>query len=370
MTIALTQIAQTLSDLLIGFTYNHNATLTYDSLETLLGTDKAIPNLVSGHKLLGCDKLATLQSATANDLAFLANPRYLVELQNTHAGAVLVDEKHVTACPAHTLAIIVKNPYVAYARVSELFRYDPVGINTALGSNPNHTAIHATAIIPSTVKLGKNIRIGAYCVLGENITIGDNSRLESHVTLEEHVIIGQHCHIKSHAYIAHHCQLGDFVTLHSHASIGNEGFGFAPRGLPDSAGWQKIHQLGRVIIGNHVRIGSHTCVDRGALDDTLIGDNVIIDNLVQIAHNVEIGAGTAIAGCTGIAGSTKVGKRCVIAGAVGLVGHITLADDVTITAKSLVTKSLPKAGSYSSGTPLMSSQQWRKAAIHFKHAGK
>lgn len=346
MTISLTQIAHALSDLLIGFVFNHQRY-----------SPNALADMVDTPVF---HQLATLQSATSSDLAFLANPRYLSQLQTTHAGAVLVDEKDVMHCPAHTLAIIVKNPYVAYARLSELFCYMPT---SSIG-------VHPTAIVPLGVTLGENVQIGAYCVLGENVTVGDNTRLESHVTLEDSVIIGSDCHIKSHVFIAHHCELGNFVTLHSHASIGNEGFGFAPRGLPDTAGWQKIHQLGRVIIGNVVRIGSHTCIDRGAIEDTVIGDNVIIDNLVQIAHNVEIGAGTAIAACTGIAGSTKVGKRCVLAGGVGLVGHITLADDVTVTGMSMVTKSLTQAGSYSSGTPLMPSLQWKKAAIYFKQAGK
>lgn len=345
MTISVTQLAHTLSDLLIGFVLQGKSY----SLAELPATD--LPTL---------HNLATLQSATASDLAFLANPRYLAQLQTTQAGAVLVDEKNAINCPDGTLAIVVKNPYLAYARLTELFRYTP----------QSSASIHPTAIIHASVKLGENVQIGAYCVLGEDVEIGNHTRLDSHITLEDKVKIGEHCQLKSHVFIGHHCEIGDFVTLHSHASIGNEGFGFAPRGLPDTAGWQKIHQLGRVIIGNQVRIGSHTCVDRGAIEDTIIGDNVIIDNLVQIAHNVEIGAGTAIAGCVGIAGSTKVGKRCVLAGGVGLVGHIELCDDVTITGMSMVTKSITQAGSYSSGTPLMQSQQWKKSAIHFKQLAK
>lgn len=345
MTISVTQLARTLSDLLIGFVLQGKSY----SLAELPVTD--LPTL---------HNLATLQSATASDLAFLANPRYLAQLQTTQAGTVLVDEKNAINCPDGTLAIVVKNPYLAYARLTELFRYTP----------QSSASIHPTAIIPASVKLGENVQIGAYCVLGEDVEIGNHTRLDSHITLEDKVKIGEYCQLKSHVFIGHHCKIGDFVTLHSHASIGNEGFGFAPRGLPDTAGWQKIHQLGRVIIGNQVRIGSHTCVDRGAIEDTIIGDNVIIDNLVQIAHNVEIGAGTAIAGCVGIAGSTKVGKRCVLAGGVGLVGHIELCDDVTITGMSMVTKSITQAGSYSSGTPLMQSQQWKKSAIHFKQLAK
>lgn len=303
------------------------------------------------------DSIAPLDTATQHQLSFLANPKYSQDLTTTQAKAVLVHPNQIEQVPPTTLPIVTANPYLAYALLSRLFAYQ---------SENKNPFIHPTAIIAPTAKIGENVTIGAYCVIGDNVEIGDNSRLEHHVNLEDFVKIGKNCHIKSHGFIAHHCEIGDFVMLHSHASIGNEGFGFAPKGMPDTAGWQKIHQLGNVIIGNHVRIGSQTCIDRGALGDTIIGDNVIIDNLVQIAHNVQIGDGTAIAACTGIAGSSKIGKRCVLAGGVGLVGHITLCDDVTITGMTMVTKSITQAGSYSSGTPMLATPLWKRAAIKFK----
>ncbi|MFW2176237.1 MULTISPECIES: UDP-3-O-(3-hydroxymyristoyl)glucosamine N-acyltransferase [unclassified Moraxella] len=301
--------------------------------------------------------IAPLASATANDLAFLANPHYQNDLKTTQAGAVLVTPTMVQHCPSHTVAIVVNNPYLAYAQLSALFRFQP---------NQPTIAIHPTAIIHATATLGQGVSVGAYSVIGEGVVIGDDCQIDSHVSIEDFAKLGKNCQIKSHVFIGHHCQIGEGVMLHSHASIGNEGFGFAPKGKPDTQGWQKIHQLGKVIIGNHVRIGSQTCIDRGALGDTIIEDNVIIDNLVQIAHNVQIGAGTAIAGCVGIAGSSKVGKRCVLAGGVGLVGHITIADDVTITGMTMVTKSIIQAGSYSSGTPMMPTNLWKRVAVKFK----
>ena len=308
--------------------------------------------------------IAPLSSAGVSELAFLSDNRHVNELANTLAGGVLVTEQMQTQCPSEAVKLVVASPYLAYAKLSGLFAYQPKVYPS------RDERIHPTAIIAPTVKLGQQVRIGAYCVIGDNVEIGDYSVLESHVTLGDGVIIGESCQLKAHVFMGHHCQLGDFVTLHSHASIGNEGFGFAPRGMTDSAGWQKIHQLGRVVIGNHVRVGSHTCIDRGALDDTVIGDNVVIDNLVQIAHNVQVGAGTAIAANSGIAGSTHIGKRCIIAGAVGITGHIKIADDVTITGMSMVTKSLTEAGSYSSGMPVMPSNVWRRAVGKFRQLVK
>lgn len=301
--------------------------------------------------------LASLKLATKQQLSFLANSHYRDSLPISQAGAILVNAEMANLCSEQTLAIIVQSPYLAYAKLTELFRYHkpkPV----------NH--IHETAIVADTAILGENVIIGAYCVIGEGVSIDDNSRLESYVILEDFVKIGKYCHLKSHTFVGHHCILGHHVVLHSHASIGNEGFGYAPKGNTATIGWQKIHQLGRVVIGNQVRIGSQTCVDRGALDDTIIEDNVIIDNLVQIAHNVKIGAGTAIAACVGIAGSTQVGKRCILAGGVGLVGHIHICDDVTITGMTMVTKSITQSGSYSSGTPMMPTALWKRTAIKFK----
>lgn len=305
--------------------------------------------------------IASLDTAQNQQLSFLANSKYSQDLTRTHAKVVIVHPTQLDNVPSHTLPVVTTDPYLAYAVLTSLFAYQP---------RMDKSLIHPTAIIADTAKIGENVQIGAYSVIGENVSIGNNSQIAPQVTIEDFVKIGQHCVIKAQAFIGHHCELGDFVTLHSHASIGNEGFGFAPRGKPDTAGWQKIHQLGNVIIGQGTRIGSHTCIDRGALGDTVIGSNVIIDNLVQVAHNVHIGDGTAIAACTGIAGSSKIGKRCVLAGGVGIVGHIDICDDVTITGMTMVTKSITQAGSYSSGTPMLPTPLWKRAAIKFKQLTK
>lgn len=287
-------------------------------------------------------RVADLAVADSESLAFLAKGHYLPELANTQAGVVLISEKFAHELPVlpNTVMIIVKDAYLAYASVSGLFAYQ---------TTPQ---IHPTAVIAPTAKLGNNVSVGAYAVIGEFVEIGED------------------CQIGSHVAIHHHCILGNGVQVHAHASIGAEGFGFAPKVGAEGLAWQKIHQLGRVVIGNRVRIGANTCIDRGAVGDTVIGDDVIIDNLVQIAHNVHIGHGTAIASMTGVAGSTHIGANCIIGGGVGIAGHLTIADGVTLTGRTFVAQSIDKAGSYSSGTVAMPTTDWRRAVVKFRQMGK
>ncbi|WP_066800373.1 UDP-3-O-(3-hydroxymyristoyl)glucosamine N-acyltransferase [Moraxella oblonga] len=290
--------------------------------------------------LVSC--VADLAMADGQSLAFLSKASYLSDLANTQAGVVLISKQFAHELPnlPNTVIIVVKDAYLAYASVSGLFAYQPT------------LQIHPTAVVASTAKIGKNASIGAYAVIGEFVEIGDD------------------CQIGSHVVIHHHCVLGDGVQIHAHASIGADGFGFAPKVGADGISWQKIHQLGRVMIGNRVRIGANTCVDRGAVGDTIIGDDVIIDNLVQIAHNVHIGRGTAIASMTGVAGSTHIGSNCIIGGGVGIAGHLTIVDGVTLTGRTFVAQSIDKAGSYSSDTVAMPTSDWRRATVKFRQLGK
>ncbi|WP_201618202.1 UDP-3-O-(3-hydroxymyristoyl)glucosamine N-acyltransferase [Psychrobacter urativorans] len=302
--------------------------------------------------------VGSLTDADGAQLSFLADPRYISSLANSQAGAMLVTEPYRDQVPVTSIALVVATPYLAYASGSQLFV-----LNSA------NTGIHPTAVVADSAVISDEVSIGPYCVIGEQVHIGERSCIDSHAVVEAHSQIGTDAVIKSHVVIGHDCRIGNHVRLHTGVSIGAEGFGFAPTGDPSSSGWVRIAQLGRVIIGNHVRIGSHTCVDRGAIDDTVIGNHVIIDNLVQIAHNVRIGHGTAIAAKTGIAGSTTIGKRCIIGGAVGINGHIEIADDVILSGMTMVTKSIKTAGSYSSGTAAMPTAKWRRAAVRFRQLG-
>lgn len=313
--------------------------------------------------------IASLGRADAQAISFLADIRYQAQLKNTQAGLVLLNAEQAQNCPANSLPLVVDNPYRAYAVTTQLFAYQPCppdwqNAKQHLADRPPQ--IHPTAVVADSAILGQGVQVGAFCHIGEHVQIGAGTVLAAHCVIEAGAILGQNGQLQAHCFIGHHCVLGDGVMLHSHASVGNEGFGFAPTARPDTNGWQKIHQLGRVVIGNRVRIGSQTCIDRGALDDTVIEDHVIIDNLVQIAHNVQIGAGTAIAACVGIAGGTRIGRRCLLGGGVGVNGHITITDDVMILGMSRITKSISQAGEYGSGTPMMPAAQWRRAAVRFK----
>lgn len=308
---------------------------------------------------LKLEGIGNLTTANSQQLSFLANPHYLPSLATSQAGAVLTTSEHQGKVTQDTVALIVAAPYLAYASASQLFA------RTAL-----FKGIHPSAVIAESAVIGNQVTVGPFCMIGEGVQIGDRSVLDAHVVIEANSSIGTDCVLKSQVVIGHDCVLGNHVRLHAGVSIGSEGFGFAPTSNPSVTGWERIAQLGRVVIGDDVRIGSQTCIDRGAIDDTVIGNHVIIDNLVQVAHNVRIGDGTAIAAQTGIAGSTTIGKRCIIGGAVGITGHIEIADDVTLSGMTMVTKSITKAGSYSSGTAAMPTANWRRAAVRFRQLGR
>lgn len=294
--------------------------------------------------------LATLQSAGKTDLSFIANPAYQKHLSLTQAGAVLINAELADNFAGNKL--VVKNPYVAYARLSAIFEF----------LRPAFLGIHSTAVLGVDCRLGENISIGANAVIGDGVTLADGVIVGAGCYIGNDSTIGSNTRLAANVSIYHGINVGSDCMFHSGCVIGADGFGFAP----DAIGWIKIHQLGGVWIGNKVEIGACTCIDRGALDDTFIDDGVIIDNQVQIAHNVRIGKNTAIAAHTAIAGSTTIGANCTIAGAVAIAGHLTLADRVHITGMSMVSASISEPGSYSSGTPLAPTKDWRKNAARFR----
>ncbi len=336
--------------------------ITIEQLITRIEQRQPVLNkaeLSAAQLCLHLDGIGNLTTANPQQLSFLANPHYIPSLANSQAGAVLTTTEHQDKVGQNTIALVVSAPYLAYASASQLFAYQSL-----------MSGIHPSAVIAESAVIGNGVTIGPFCVIGEKVQIGERSVLDANVVIEANSNIGTDCVIKSQVVIGHDCVLGNHVRLHAGVSIGAEGFGFAPTSNPSITGWERIAQLGRVVIGDHVRIGSQTCIDRGAIDDTVIGNHVIIDNLVQVAHNVRIGDGTAIAAQTGIAGSTTIGKRCIIGGAVGITGHIDITDDVTLSGMTMVTKSITKSGSYSSGTAAMPTANWRRAAVRFRQLGR
>jgi len=296
------------------------------------------------------DSLATLQSATAAELSFIANPAYKKYLATSHAGAVLIRADMADQFSGNKL--IVANPYVAYARLTELYKYN----------EPLFMGVHDSAVVGKDCRLGENVSIGANAVLGQGVELADGVIVGAGCYIGDHCNIGASTRLAANVSIYHGVSIGSNCLFHSGSIIGADGFGFAPQ----SGRWVKIHQLGGVVIGDNVEIGAATCVDRGALGDTVLGDGVIIDNLVQIAHNVVIGNNTAIAAHTAIAGSTTIGSNCTIAGAVGIAGHLNIADGVHITAMTLVSSTITESGSYSSGVPMAPTDKWRRNAARFR----
>lgn len=294
--------------------------------------------------------IGALQSAHAGQISFLANSRYRKFLHTTQASAVIVAGDYAAECPSN--ALIVANPYVAYARIANLF----------VGSLVCDNGVHATAVVGANVRLGARVSIGPHTVIGEGAVLGDDVWIGAGCVLGRNVAIGSGSRLEANITLCHGTRIGQRALIHPGVVIGADGFGLAN----DNGVWIKVPQLGNVRIGDDVEIGANTTIDCGALEDTLIEDGVKLDNLIQIGHNVHIGAHTAIAACTAIAGSTKIGKYCGIGGCVGIVGHLEIADRVQITGMSMVTRSISEAGMYSSGTPLEPNAQWHKNFARFK----
>ena len=298
------------------------------------------------------NSLATLANAKSGQIAFLANRKYVSQLCDTKASAVIISPEALPQCPVN--ALVMDNPYMGYALLANLLDTTPAvanGIHKSaviaddiiLGDN---VSIGANSVIESGVHLGDNVSIGAGCFIGEKVSIGNGTRLWSNISIYHHVVIGKACLIQANTV------------------IGSDGFGYAP--VSGQYKWHKIPQLGSVVIGDHVEIGASTTIDRGALENTIIKDGVILDNQIQIAHNVTIGENTAMAACSVIAGSTVIGKNCTIAGLVGINGHINITDNCVFTGMAMVTKAITSAGVYSSGMPAAPNKEWNKTNARVK----
>ena len=269
--------------------------------------------------------IAPLNDSHFDAVSCFNNVKYKDALKTTNAGLCIIHPDHVTVAPEHLALLITPTPYRAYAKISSLF-YPEKGIEPHVSPQ---------AAVASSAKIGKNCRIDAFAVIGEHVEIGDDCRIGSHAVIDDYVKIGNSCFIASHVTISH-AYIGNHVYIKSGARIGQKGFGFDM----DAQGHLSVPQLGRVIIGDHVEIGSNTTVDRGSSKDTIIGKGCRIDNLVQIAHNVELGENCVIVAQVGISGSTKFGKFVIAAGQVGVSGHLNIGDNVIIKGKSLVMKDI------------------------------
>ncbi|MCJ8269968.1 MAG: UDP-3-O-(3-hydroxymyristoyl)glucosamine N-acyltransferase, partial [Psychrosphaera sp.] len=292
---------------------------------------------------------ATLANAGEGCISFLSNKKYRSQLVDTKATAVLLHPNELEYCQQNSdiNAIVLDNPYLGYALLAQMMdttpRQAPGIASSAVISQDASVAVSASiganAVIEAGVVIEDNVVIGPGCYIGLSSKVGRNTRLWANISIYHNVVIGRDC------------------LFQAGVVIGSDGFGYAPKGKQ----WVKIPQLGGVTIGDRVEVGANTCIDRGALDDTIIKNGVIIDNQCQIAHNVIIGENSAMAGSCAVGGSTTIGANCAIGGKVGIIGHLNICDNVLITAMSLVTKDIQEPGGYSSGMSSIPSRQWRKS---------
>ncbi len=291
-----------------------------------------------GDGAIAISGLAPLEAAGETELSFLSNPRYRKQLLASRAACVVVGPQAREEALARGACIITEQPYLYFAKLTQLWKQHQATTNNT------RPRIHPSAVIDPGALVHPLARIGALCVLEAGARVGADTVLHARVTIGENCVLGERC------------------IVHSGAVIGADGFGFAPNG----AAWEKIEQLGAVQIGNDVEIGANTCIDRGALHDTVIEDGVKLDNLIQIGHNVRVGRNTAMAGCVGVAGSTTIGERCTIGGAASILGHLTIGSDVHISAATVVSRSVLKPGTYTGFFPLDDNAAWERNAATLK----
>ena len=305
---------------------------------------------LTGNPLLTIDRVGPLDSATPHTISFLSNPRYAAQLASTQAGCVIVGPALRDAAVARGAALVLPDPYLAFARLTQWW--------AAQHRPPVTPGVHPTACVDPSARVAASASIGPFVVIEADAVIDEGAQIGAHGFVGRGSTIGPHTRFAPRVTFNHGCRIGARGILHPGVVIGGDGFGFAP----NQGRWEKIEQLGGVRIGDDVEIGSNTCVDRGALDDTVLEEGVKLDNLIQIAHNVKIGAFTAMAGCSGVAGSTVIGKHCMIAGDVMFVGHIQVADHVQVTGSTTVTRSITKPGVYSGLFPMDDNASWEKNA--------
>ncbi len=310
-----------------------------------------IDGRVEGNEDALVHTFAKIEEGQPGAISFLSNPKYTHFLYETKSTIVLVNDDLELEKKVDTTLIRVKNAYGAVAKLLQLYE----------SMKPKKTGIDPLACISSTAKIGKDVYIGAFVVIGDGVEIGDGSQIYPHVTIGDQTKLGVGCLIYANVTIYHDCQIGNNVTIHAGSVIGADGFGFAP----NIEGYEKIPQIGIVIIEDNVEIGANTCVDRSTMGATILHKGVKLDNLIQIAHNCEVGENTVMSAQVGLAGSTKVGSWCMFGGQVGLAGHITVGDHVNLGGQSGIHGSL-KSNQTLIGAPAIDPTNFFKSSAIFK----
>ncbi len=307
---------------------------------------------VEGDENATVSKLAKIEEGEGGSLSFLANPQYTPYIYITDASVVIVSKDFVAEKAVKTTLVRVADAYKSFAQLLEMYnklRHDKHGID-------------AQAVVSESASVASDVYVGAMTFIGDHTSVGENTKIYPTSFIGDNVKIGKNCLIFSGVRIYADCEIGDNVTLHSGVVIGGDGFGFAPN---SENSYDKVAQIGNVIIHDHVEVGANTTIDRATLGSTIIRKGVKIDNLIQIAHNVDIGENTVIAAQTGIAGSTKIGKNCMIGGQVGIIGHLTIGDNVKIAAQSGIGHNV-KDGDIMQGSPAFNVRDYKKSYVYFR----
>lgn len=308
---------------------------------------------VEGDPGASVSNVSRIEEGKKGTLSFLANPKYIPFIYETKASIVIVNEDFKPEKKIAPTLIRVSDAYSAFAKLIEY--YDRI--------RSDRKGISEKASVARGASFGKDVYIGHLAVIEEGVRIGDGVKIYPDVFVGENVVIGNNTVIFPGVRIYHDTEIGANCRIHAGVIIGSDGFGFAPQ---DDSNYVKVAQIGNVVIGNNVEIGSNTTIDRATMGSTIIHDGVKLDNLIQIAHNVVIGENTVIAAQTGISGSTRIGRNCMIGGQVGIIGHLTIADDVKIAAQSGIGASITKQGAIVQGSPAFEIGKYRRSYVHFR----
>lgn len=317
---------------------------------TALEISLLLNGTVEGEPEVTVDQLAKIEEATPGSLSFLANPKYEQFLYSTKASAVIVNKDLVLTEPVSASLIRVENPYTAISILLEKY-------NQGKLAKPG---IEQPCFIHPSAQIGQNAYVGAFAYVGPNVIIGDNCRIYPNSYLADDVKIGDNVTLFAGVKVYFDCEIGNNVVVHSGAVVGSDGFGFAPQ---DDGRYQKVSQIGNVIIEDDVEIGANTTIDRATMGSTIIRKGVKLDNLIQIAHNVEIGCNTVVAAQTGISGSSKIGENVILGGQVGVVGHINIAKGSQVQAQSGISRSISAENKKWAGAPATNYQDHMRSQV-------
>lgn len=312
-----------------------------------------IGGTVEGNADAAVQTFAKIEEGVEGAISFLANPKYEHYLYETQSSIVLVNNDFQPTAPVKATLIRVPNAYEAIARLLTFYQSQVV----------KRKGIHPTAVIAETATVGEDCYIGPFTYIGEGVTVGRGSQIYAHVVVEQGAKVGEDCLIYPNVSIYHDCEVGNRVILHSGCVIGADGFGFAPA----ADGYEKIPQIGRVILEDDVEIGANTCVDRSTMGATIVRHGVKLDNLVQVAHNCEVGANTVMSAQVGVAGSTKIGEWCMFGGQVGIAGHAVIGDRTLSGAQAGIAGSIRKGHVTVQGSPAIDAKTFARASVVFKN---